>query len=242
MVPSEGKFRGADAPSSNVAPKHFVSGEYRIRKIEIENGRGEFYTLYQIDADEAAKSATLDFGDSMRVRVHYECLLAQIPEDSCGVAGALTSAETIQQVMYFNTNYAHSDDEFRAYHFAEFRSYRGRAGVVEALIPHVQIKPGAYILSIGILPNQPGPHEFYELHLMLYTINVRPKGGTFPALFYPNVRFTNRLLDKGAADEPVTAKMLTAGRNAIAETMPPGVVLNDEALTRLFKEMKRAAE
>lgn len=227
--------------SENTVPQHFAADEYRIRMIQLENGKREIATLYRAQGQESVAAVPLDFNAAFRLRVYYECLLPQVPDYSCGVAAAFTLAETIEHVMYFNTNYAHSDQELQHYDLAEFRKYRGRAGVVEGFIPNLQVRPGDYLLTVGIVPNQPGLHEFYELHFMQYPVHVRANGDQFPALHYPNVKFKHGPLDDEDARDAVTATMITAGSDAAAAVLPAGVVLDKEALAKIYRAMKRAA-
>ncbi|WP_291042527.1 ATP-binding cassette domain-containing protein [Hyphomonas sp.] len=173
---------GAGAMASRIpesaSPQQFGTNEYRITKIEFVDATGR-------------ESRDFRFGEAFRLRVHYECTLTEVPAVSCGMAVAFTSADEMQHVMYFNTNYPHSDLEMRHYHEASFRQYRGRTGVVEATIPFLQVKAGDYIVSVGILPNSPDFHQFYEFHYLSYRIRVHANGFTEPSVFYPIVEWTN---------------------------------------------------
>lgn len=159
-------------------PAHFSSNQYRIVKIEFLNGAGEETRVFR-------------FGEPFRLRVSYECLLPEPPEFSCGLAAAFTSTPEHLAVMYFNTNYPHSDAEMAAYFDADFRQYKGKTGVVEAYIPYLQVKPGAYLVSLGILPNKPEVHEFYEYHHLAFQIAVLPNGFPEPSVFYAQVHWRN---------------------------------------------------
>lgn len=237
------EFSGSSTQISGGEAHHFTTGEYRIVKIEIENGRNELFVLYRLDnGPTTSKAATLDFKASFVLRVQYECLLPNLPEFSCGIAVDFTYADTMEKAMYFNTNYPHSDDEVRNYFSAEFRKYRGRTGIIEGRIPNLQTRPGSYLLTLALLPNQPGPHEFYEFHKMLYSIHVRGDGHEFPAMFYPRVRFSHKSLADDAATDTVNAGMISAGRNALPENLRSESSLDDEALKNVYLAMKKAAE
>jgi hypothetical protein len=224
--------------SSRNEPKDFSSGEYRICAIEVEDGRGNVTSLYRVREPHRTEPTILNFGEPFRIRVQYECLLPQVPELSCGVACALTLVETMEHAMYFNTNHPHSDEELRHYYDADFRKVRGRTGVVEGLIHKLQVRPSNYLLTVGILPNQTGSHEFYELHYLRYAITVQSNAPEFPALFYPNVRFTHDTLDHFVT--PVTSEMIRAGKEAIAGRLPPGIVLDEQLLSDVYAAMCRA--
>src|SRR5262249_19319511 len=108
-----------------------------------------------------------------------------------GLAAAFVSTPEHQSVMYFNTSYPHSDAEMASYDNAPFRQHRGRTGVVEASIPFLQVKPGNYLVSFGILPNRPDFHEFYEYHHLAHTVTVLPNGFPEPSVFYAQVEWRN---------------------------------------------------
>jgi hypothetical protein len=115
--------------------------------------------------------------------------MERLPEHSCGLAVAVTSASDHQAVMYFNTNYPHSDAEMLHYDEQPFRQYRGRKGVIEAHIPFLQLKPGKYLVSLGILPNRQDLHEFYEYRHLAYSLVVLPNGFPEPSIFYAQVEW-----------------------------------------------------
>ena len=171
------------APPAQGAPDvpptgHFSTGEYRILSVDFldENGR---------------PAQIFRFGRPMSIRVAYERLAQGEPEFSCGLAVGVVSADERQAVMYLNTNYPHSDEEAERYFDAPFRKFKGRRGVVEARIPYVQLKPGNYVVSLGILPNAPDFHQFYEYHHLAYRIAVARNGYPEPSVFYAMVDWTN---------------------------------------------------
>lgn len=157
---------------------HFSTHLYRITKVEFLDGAG-------------IPTVRFRFGEPFRLRVGYECLLDAVPDVSCGLAVALTSVPDHQAVMYFNTNYPHSDAEILTYDQQEFRRYRGATGFIEARIPHLQVKAGEYLVSLGILPNQQDFHRFYEYRHLVYRIAVLPNGFPEPSVFYAQVEWTN---------------------------------------------------
>jgi ABC-type polysaccharide/polyol phosphate transport system ATPase subunit len=159
----------------DAAPR-FETHQYRITSVDFLDGNG-------------SGTLTFRFGEPMRLRVRYECLLDTVPEHSCGLAVAVTSVPDHQAVMYFNTNYPHSDAEMLRYGELPFRQYRGRTGVIEAKLPCVQLRPGEYRVSLGILPNRQDLHEFYEYRHMAYRIVVLPNGFPEPSVFYALVEW-----------------------------------------------------
>jgi hypothetical protein len=156
----------------------FSTGRYRIIDISSENKEGKPSRIFR-------------FGETLRLRVSYECLLPELPGFSCGVAVAFNRVADFEAVMYFNTNYPHSDDELRSYPDASFRKYIGRRGLIEAVIDPLQLRAGEYYVSIGLLPNQPGAHEFYEYRHCHLVVKVVANGFDEPSVFYPMVTWTN---------------------------------------------------
>ena len=171
-VPAAGEHA---ARSGDLTPR-FETHQYRIASVDFVDSRG-------------ASTLILRFGEPLRLRVTYECLMERLPEHSCGLAVAVTSASDHQAVMYFNTNYPHSDAEMLHYDEQPFRQYRGRKGVIEAHIPFLQLKPGKYLVSLGILPNRQDLHEFYEYRHLAYSLVVLPNGFPEPSIFYAQVEW-----------------------------------------------------
>ena len=162
---------------------------YRIRSIDLEDHRGSVIPLYRLKSRQHEKDTNLQFWKPFRVRVEYECTSNGMSEFSFGAGFALTSAETMEHVMYFNTNRPHSDDEFLDYDSAQFRQFRGRCGIVEAYIPCLQAKPGRYLMTVVIVPNHPGEHEIHDVHHLEYPIVIEGDW-SISAAFYPRVRIT----------------------------------------------------
>jgi hypothetical protein len=157
------------------APR-FETHQYRITRVEFLDQGNNATTRFK-------------FGEPLVLRVAYECLLETVPPFSCGLAVGVTSVPEHQAVMYFNTNYPHSDEEMSSYERCPFRQYKGRSGVIQARIPFLQLKPGEYLVSLGILPNRQDLHEFYEYRHMAYKLVVLPNGFPEPSIFYANVEW-----------------------------------------------------
>jgi ABC-type polysaccharide/polyol phosphate transport system ATPase subunit len=156
----------------------FSSGEYRIVDISFMDSDGRTTDVFR-------------FGDKLRLRVGYECLLSELPQYSCGLAVAFNRVSDFEAVMYFNSNYPHSDDEARAYFEVAHRKYVGRRGTIEAAINPLQLKAGEYYVSLGILPNRPDAHEFYAYLHCHFRVHILPNGFDEPSVFYPMVSWTN---------------------------------------------------
>jgi lipopolysaccharide transport system ATP-binding protein len=186
VSPAEAALKEPARPSLNpgrqdrdgAVSEPFSTGAYRIARVQFLDGVGSETTRFR-------------FGEPFILRVEYECLLDSVPDVSCGLAVAVTSVPEHVAVMYFNTNYPHSDAEMLQYDRQPFRQYRGRTGVIEARIPYLQLKAGQYLLSLGLLPNSKDVHQFYEYRHLMYGIDVLPNGYPEPSVFYPQVHWSN---------------------------------------------------
>jgi len=170
---------GAVAVEGRDLPRRFTTGRYRIVDIA-------FFDQHD------RKTETFRFNEVLKLQVSYECLMPELPEFSCGLAVAFNRTSDFEAVMYFNTNYPHSDNELQRYFDADYRKYVGRSGIIEARIEPLQLRAGEYYVSLGILPNHPGQHEFYEYLHCEYRISVIGNGFDEPSVFYPMVSWTNR--------------------------------------------------
>lgn len=164
--------------SRSTSKEKFTSGKYGITAVSFLDSNDNDTRIFK-------------FGESFRIRVEYECLLETLPDVSCGLAVAFNRKTDFEAVMYFNTNYPHSDKELKNYSAEDFRKPRVRRGVIDGLVEPLQLKPGEYYVSFGILPNDPGPHEFYEYLHCQHVVSVLPDGFEEPAVFYPIVRWSH---------------------------------------------------
>lgn len=181
--------------AGRIEPNRFATDEYRILAIRVLDAQHRAATVFRLGDPACREPTTLQFGGSFRLQVDYECLMPELPDASCGAAAALTRVGDMEPIMYFNTIYPHSDEEMANYDKQEFRKYIGRQGTIEAQISNLQIKPGEYLLTVGILPNQATHHEFYELHYLQYPIRVVSEGPDVPAAFYAKVTFRHERLE-----------------------------------------------
>jgi hypothetical protein len=238
-------------------PHRFSTDEYRILSIDLVDGAGRATAIFRLGQEGGRESTVLEFGKPFGLRVDYECMMPEPPALSCGVAAAFTRMGDMEPIMYFNTNYPHSDEEIQHYDDVEFRQYIGRLGSAEAYIPQLQLRPGTYLLTVGILPNRPTHHEFYELHYLRYPITVR--GQDIPAIFWPQVTFTHRPLESNAAltnsevahvpishsrftTEIITPVMLQTGIAALRKYVSSLSSEPQEVVTEIYLAMRRCAD
>jgi len=238
-------------------PHRFSTDEYRILSIDLVDGAGQATTIFRLGQRGHHEPTILEFGKPFGLRVDYECLMPDPPPLSCGVAAAFTRTGDMEPIMYFNTNYPHSDEEIRHYYDMQFRQYTGRLGSAEAHFSQLQLRPGTYLLTVGILPNQPTHHEFYELHYLQYPVIV--SGQDIPAVFLPRVTFTHSILEDDSAlaatevahapishskstAEVITPPMLQTGITVLRKYVSSLSSEPQEVVTEIYLAMRRCAD
>jgi ABC-type polysaccharide/polyol phosphate transport system ATPase subunit len=142
--------------------------------------------------DRTGKEANaLLFWDPMRIRVWYHCE-GDIPQDTLGMALAINREGDMLNVLHCNTTNVRLDKDFADYRQAPFRTRAGRQGYIEALIDPLQLNVGEYVLTVGLLANEPYNVDFYELHQYLYRFSVIRGGHAFNSIHYPMVTWDHR--------------------------------------------------
>jgi hypothetical protein len=175
--------RAQGAATAFETERQFTAGQYRILDVAF------------VDRNEKQATA-FRFGEVLKLRVTYGCLLSELPEHSCGLAVTFHRKSDFEPIMYFSTAYAHSEAELTRYFEAPFRKLVARRGMIEAVIDPIQLRADEYCISIGLLPNRPGMpglHEHLHCH---YRIVILPNGFDEPAMFYPMVSWMNKPLDE----------------------------------------------
>ena len=164
-------------------PESYKRGPYYIDKIELldENGKS---------------SRRFTFWSSMTVRVHYRLEGEAPKDDTPGLACAISRESDFLLVASFNTNNPHSDEEIANYKDADYRQVKYSKGFIEARIDPLQVCPGSYYLSLGLLANRSGEVNFYEyLHLGIKFI-IERSGYAESSAFYPQVTWRHLPADE----------------------------------------------
>jgi hypothetical protein len=96
-------------------------------------------------------------------------------------------------VCQFSTARATRDSELLVYDEAPFRRRAASHGWIEARMSPIQLVDGAYLVSIGLLPNKPDIVEFYEFRYLFYRLSILRDGFSLAGLsFYPMVEWSHR--------------------------------------------------
>lgn len=156
----------------------FRRGPFCITKVELLN-----------DRDEDVRS--FPFWSKMRLRVHYWLEGLAPSGETVGLACAINRETDFVLAALFNTTQPHSDAEIDYYDNVPHRQVAYRQGIIEARIEPLQLCPGSYFLSLGILPNRPGENEFYEYRHLFLKFVVERAGFPEPSIFYPIVKWSH---------------------------------------------------
>ena len=161
-------------------------GPYVIEKVELLNRAGEAVNQFF-------------FWDLLRLRVTYSCP-EDAPVEPIGVVASVNRRDDFLLAMNFNSHLPHSDEEALGAEPQPFRTVALRHGVIEAEVSPLQLTPGHYFLSVGILKNCPSSVDYYEYRHFFYDLVVLRSGYPESSVFYPMVTWTHE-----AVREPILA-------------------------------------
>jgi ABC-type polysaccharide/polyol phosphate transport system ATPase subunit len=153
----------------------FKRGPIEITLVELLDGTGQ-------------KTWHCKVGMPITIRAHYRCNGA-VPEESLGLAVAINQTDSLLCVCQFNTHCYADDADVLDYDRAPHRTRPGKQGVIEARINQVQLKPGNYYLSVGLLPNLHDSWQFYEYHHLAYRFHVAANGWASGGVFQPDIQW-----------------------------------------------------
>jgi ABC-type polysaccharide/polyol phosphate transport system ATPase subunit len=129
------------------------------------------------------------FGDRLRMRVVYQCVLSEPSPCTCSLAVTFYRAGDLEPVMYFDTNDLTSEQHARQVPGSTLQPF-GR-GVFDAVIDPVQLRADDYYVSVAIASDPPGTCKSYELPQSQTRLTILPNGFDEPAIFYPIVIWRN---------------------------------------------------
>ena len=148
----------------------YRAGPIYIDCVELLNESGEQTTQFST------------FG-KFTVRVHYRCE-GPPPQETLGMAIALNRKYDLLGVSQCYTQNVGPGETLATYERAPHRVRAGERGTIEATLSPLQLQPGEYLLSIGLMANVPCNWEFYEYHHLGYEIRVASPNDSFGALTY----------------------------------------------------------
>lgn len=171
----------ADEASPGKADKDgyraFRKGPVEISRVLIHGGDGKPRRVFQTWED-------------MTIEVDYTCPPSHIPPETLGLAIGIERETDLVLIAQFSTvNLA--GNETGSYHDAPFRKPAGVRGTIRARLPRLQMMNGSYLVSLGLVPNEPGTSEFFEYHHRVYKLKIISAGYPSGAAFYPNVEWSH---------------------------------------------------
>jgi ABC-type polysaccharide/polyol phosphate transport system ATPase subunit len=171
-------------------------GPVFIDRVELLDGAGRPEAQFAAEGD-------------LRVRVHYRCE-GEPPAETLGMALALNRQEDLLCVAQCFTQNLEAGETPATYEASPHRRRAGRRGVVEARLSPLQLRPGKYWLSVGLLANVPCNWTFYDYHHFGYELTVGAGVRTFASAVYPNVAWTHAALAAPATadDQPPPAETI----------------------------------
>lgn len=127
--------------------------------------------------------------DTLRLRVYYRTQNKSLGS-SIGLAVAIEREADLVLITNFSTCNVVEDRELLTYRATPHRNTKAvKNGYIEAILAPLQLLQGNYLVSLGIIPNNPLESEFYEYHHRRYRLIVARSGFPSGALFYPNLQW-----------------------------------------------------
>ena len=188
-----------DLPGPEVGRNVFRRGPVYIESVVMLNEHGE-----------AASSITTTrpFG----LRIVYTCE-GELPKDTLGTVVAVNRLSDLGSVFQWYTQFIRPDETRESFASAPFRPKVARRGVIDLAFASTPMRKDRYLLSVGLLPNQPGTWEFYEYRHLFYPFSVDDGGLDVGAPMFIEPRFSHEadeLSDwETGENPPKAAELLT---------------------------------
>jgi ABC-type polysaccharide/polyol phosphate transport system ATPase subunit/SAM-dependent methyltransferase len=122
-----------------------------------------------------------------------------LPRRSLGVALAINGKADLAPVAQFFTQNIRPTETRETYDAAPDRAMPARRGVLRLAFDSMPLRKGEYMLSLGLLPNEPASWEFYEYRHFYYTFSVDDVGMDVGAPVLLSPVLTHQAEDDSAA-------------------------------------------
>jgi len=109
------------------------------------------------------------------LKVHYR-VEGLLPKPTLGIALAVNSKFDLAPVAQFMTQNIRPFETRQSYDKAADRFQAVPRGTLTLAFEYVPFRKGEYILSLGLLPNEPATWEFYEYRHLYYPFSVDDAG------------------------------------------------------------------
>src|SRR5262249_13299294 len=154
--------------------------------------------------------------DRVTIQVHYHCD-GPPPAETLGLAFSLNCKGDLLAASQAYTQNLRPGETQASYLNAPYRRHAGQKGIIEATLNPLQLRPGEYLLSVGLVPNIPCSWEFYEYHHFAYDLTVASNGDDFGAMVYAKVKWAHRIFP---AEDPAAARSVQTKADAAIATSP----------------------
>jgi lipopolysaccharide transport system ATP-binding protein len=163
----------AAAPASAMLRTLFQQGSETGRQV-FRRGPVFIDSVELLDAREK-RTTHLTLLESFTLKVHYH-VDGPLPKSTLGLAVAVNSKHDLAPVAQFMTQNIRPFETRESYEQAMDRSKAARRGTLVVAFDYVPFRKGEYILSLGLLPNEPATWEFYEYRHLYYPFSVDDAG------------------------------------------------------------------
>jgi ABC-type polysaccharide/polyol phosphate transport system ATPase subunit/SAM-dependent methyltransferase len=176
-VPGHAFLPGANVANDTTShtKRIYRAGPIIIDLVELLNEKGKQTTQFSTF-------------EKFTVRVHYHCN-GTPPQETLGMAIALNRKHDLLGVSQCYTQNLEPHEDLKSYTQAPHRLPPAEQGTMEVTLNPLQLQPGEYLLSVGLLANIPCNWEFYEYHHFGYEIRVSNPSDTFGALTYARAKW-----------------------------------------------------
>ncbi len=161
-----------------------------------------------------ARTNRLVVCESAKIRIHYR-LEGPVPKQSLGVAIAINDHVDLSPIAQYFTQNIRPFERRESYDDAPDRKRPAARGILELNLAHVPFRKGDYLLSIGLLPNEPATWEFYEYRHLYYPFSVDDAGLNVGAAVFLDMTVRHEQI------QPVVHSLIESPQKEKATGPPP---------------------
>ncbi len=162
QVASAEDARALFASGGDTGRQVFRRGPVFIDSVEMIDSRGQL-------------TSRLTLLEPFTLKVHYR-VEGDLPAATLGLALAVNNKADLSPVGQFMTQNIRPFETRETYDSAPDRSPPARKGTLIASFDYTPFRKGDYLLSLGLLPNEPATWEFYEYRHFYYAFTVDDAG------------------------------------------------------------------
>ena len=209
-------FGSSQSGDQSLGQQIFRRGPVFIDSVELINSVGE-------------RTTRLKLYEHALLRIKYR-VDGPLPDASLGVAISINNRLDLSSVAQFYTQNIRPFETRESYDAAPDRRKPARRGTLDLHFDYVPFRKGEYLLSIGLLPNEPATWEFYEYRHFYYPFFVEDAGMDLGAPVFLDLSLVHRPMEKetlevgaspadsspdgGAADDPAAETTASAASPA----------------------------